>query len=336
MSATLNAPAARKIPLVDLQAEYREIKPEVTAAIEDALGRGDYILGKDVTLFEQEFAAWCGVRDCVGVATGTDALHFALRACGIGAGDEVITAPNSFVASASCITMAGATPVFADVDPRTTPSTPAAVERAITPRTKAIIPVHLYGQMADMPALLEIAENHGLRVIEDACQAHGASLMGRRAGTWGRRGLLQLLSRQEPWRLRRRGALVSRRPELAEAVRMLRNYGQSQKYHHDCLAYNSRLDTVQAAVLRVKLRHLDRWTEPAPGRRGLLRRAPAGAGAARSGESGAGGARLPPLRGAGAGPGRGAQVPERARRGRGTALPGGDPPPEDVRGPEPA
>jgi dTDP-4-amino-4,6-dideoxygalactose transaminase/acetyltransferase-like isoleucine patch superfamily enzyme len=249
------------IPLVDLKAQYRALAEEIDSAIQAVLERGDFILGGAVQDFEEEFADYCAVEHAIGVANGTDALHLGLRACGIGAGDEVITAANSFIASAAAISFAGATPVFADIDPRTYTLDPAAVERAITSRTRAILPVHLYGQPADMDAIMAIARRHGLRVIEDACQAHGALYRGRRVGTIGDLGAFSFYPGKNLGAAGDGGAAVTGDPDLARQMRMLRNYGQSAKYHHDFLAFNSRLDTVQAAVLRVKLRYLDGWNQ---------------------------------------------------------------------------
>jgi dTDP-4-amino-4,6-dideoxygalactose transaminase len=247
------------IPLVDLITQYQALAEEISGAVQTVLGRADFILGSEVQDFEEEFADYCCADHAIGVANGTDALHLGLRACGIGQGDEVITAANSFIASAAAISFSGATPVFADIDPHTYTLDPAAVERAITPRTRAILPVHLYGQPADMDAIMMIARRHGLRVIEDACQAHGARYKGRRVGSIGDLGAFSFYPGKNLGAAGDGGAAVTNSPELARQLRMLRNYGQSAKYHHDFLAFNSRLDTIQAAILRVKLRYLDRW-----------------------------------------------------------------------------
>jgi dTDP-4-amino-4,6-dideoxygalactose transaminase len=247
------------IPLVDLKAQYAALTSEINAAVQGVLERGDFILGGEVSAFEKEFAAFCGAGHAVGLANGTDALHLGLRACGIGPGDEVITAPNSFVASAAAISFAGATPVFADIDPRTYTLDPAVVEQAITPRTKAIMPVHLYGHPADMAPLLTIARKHGLKIVEDACQAHGAEYRGRRVGSIGDVAAFSFYPGKNLGAYGDGGAATTNDPDIAEKLRMLRNYGQSQKYHHDFLAFNSRLDTVQAAILRVKLRYMETW-----------------------------------------------------------------------------
>lgn len=249
------------IPLVDLQVQYRALSEEINRAVQAVMERGDFILGSEVSAFEEEFAAYCGARYAVGLANGTDALHLCLRACGIGRGDEVITAANSFIASASAISFTGATPVFADVDPRTCTIAPRAIEAAITPRTRAIVPVHLYGHPADMDPILAIARRHGLIVVEDACQAHGAEYKGRRVGSLGDAAAFSFYPGKNLGAYGDGGAATTNDPDVAERLRMLRNYGQRVKYQHDFLAFNSRLDTLQAAILRVKLRYLDAWNE---------------------------------------------------------------------------
>lgn len=249
----------RQIPFVDLLAQYETIADEVQRAISHVLHTTDFILGRDVALFEEEFAAYCEASYAVGVDSGTAALELALRACDVGPGDEVITVANTFIASAFAITHAGATPVLVDIDPQTSMMDVAAVERAITPRTKAIIPVHLYGHPVDMDPLLAIAARHGLAVIEDACQAHGARYKGRRVGSLGHMAAFSFYPGKNLGAYGDGGAVVTNDSWLAERVRMLRNYGQREKYHHVEIGYNRRLDTLQAAVLRVKLRHLDAW-----------------------------------------------------------------------------
>jgi len=247
------------VPLVDLKVQRASISDELNAAIQAVMDRCDFILGRDVSAFEDEFAQFCGASHCVGVASGTDALQLAMLALGVGEGDEVITAPNSFIATAAAISFAGARPVFADIDPETYTISPEAIEQAITERTKAIVPVHLYGQPADMDPIMEIAHKHGLAVVEDACQAHGAEYKGRRAGSIGDAAAFSFYPGKNLGAYGDGGAVVTNDPDLAEKVRMLRNYGQSRKYHHDFLAFNSRLDTLQAAILRVKLKHMDEW-----------------------------------------------------------------------------
>ncbi len=248
-----------KIPLVDLRAQYQLLAGEMNEALSQVLQRGDYILGQEVAEFEREFASYCDCRYAVGVASGTDALHLALEACGIGPGDEVITAPNSFVATASAISFCGARPVFVDIDPDRFTINPDLVASAITEKTRAIVPIHLYGQPVDMDALCPVAERFGLSIVEDACQAHGAEYNGRRIGSLGRAAAFSFYPGKNLGGCGDGGAVTTNDPEIAARVKQLRNYGQRVKYHHETLAYNSRLDTIQAAILRVKLQYLDTW-----------------------------------------------------------------------------
>ena len=221
----------------------------------------DFILGDDVEAFEAEYAEYCGTSHAVGLDSGLSALELGMRALGIGPGDEVITPAHSFIASSSAISFTGATPIWVDCDPNTYNIDPDRLKDAITSRTKAIMPVHLYGQPADMDAVLEVARNHGLLVIEDACQAHGARYQGRRVGSLGDIGAFSFYPGKNLGAYGDAGALVTGNADVAEKVRMMRNYGQRKKYDHVHLAWNRRLDTLQAAVLRVKLRHLDVWNE---------------------------------------------------------------------------
>jgi dTDP-4-amino-4,6-dideoxygalactose transaminase len=246
---------------VDLAAQYQQLKPELDAAMANVCARGDFILGEDVKLFEQEYAAFCQARCCVTVANGTEALQLALLACGVEPGDEVITCTHTFIATVLAIHQAGAKPVLVDCDPEFYTIDPEQVARAITPRTKAIIPVHLYGQPADMDPILELARRHKLRVIEDACQAHGAEYKGRRCGTMGDIAAFSFYPGKNLGAYGDGGALTTMRADLAERVWLLRNYGQKVKYEHILKGFNSRLDTMQAAVLRVKLRRLEQWNE---------------------------------------------------------------------------
>jgi dTDP-4-amino-4,6-dideoxygalactose transaminase len=248
-----------KIPFVDLATQYRSIKSEADAAVLRVFERGDFILGQDVTAFEQEFAAYCEASHCLGVANGTDALKIALQACGIGPGDEVISAAHTFIATTLAITECGATPVLIDCDPDYYLIDVSKIEAAITPRTKAILPVHLYGQCADMDPILAIAKKHNLVVIEDACQSHGARYKGKRAGSIGDIAGFSFYPGKNLGAYGDAGAITTNRADLAERVKLLRNYGQRVKYQHDVRGGNSRLDSVQAAVLRVKLKHLDDW-----------------------------------------------------------------------------
>ena len=249
------------IPFVDLKAQYASIKEEVNAAIQGVLDSCQFTLGSEVAAFEQEFAAYCGAAHGVGVNTGTSALHLALLAAGIGRGDEVITIPFTFVATVSAIDYTGATPVFVDIDPRSFTMDAGAIEAAITDKTKAILPVHLYGQPADMDPILEIARRHGLIVIEDAAQAHGAEYKGRRAGSMGDMGCFSFYPGKNLGACGEGGMVVTDNAEYARTIRMLRDWGAEKKYHHVLKGYNFRLEGMQGAVLRVKLRHLEAWTE---------------------------------------------------------------------------
>jgi dTDP-4-amino-4,6-dideoxygalactose transaminase len=249
------------IPFVDLKAQYRTIKQEIDAAVLGVIESCQFTLGSEVQAFEQEFAAFSGSVHGMGVNTGTSALHMALLAAGVGRGDEVITVPFTFVATVSAIDYTGATPVLVDIDPTTFTMDPAQLEAAITPRTKAIVPVHLYGQCADMDPILAIARKHGLVVIEDACQAHGAEYKGRRAGSMGDMGCFSFYPGKNLGAAGEGGMVVTANPEFARTVRMLRDWGAEKKYHHVLKGYNFRMETIQGVVLRVKLRHLEKWTE---------------------------------------------------------------------------
>lgn len=248
-----------QIPFVDLKAQYSAIVDEVNAAISTVLERTDFILGESVSMFEEEFAAYCEASYAVGLDSGTSALELALRAFDIGSGDEVITAANTFIATALAISYTGARVVLVDVDPSTYTIDPAEVEKAITPRTKAIIPVHLYGQPADMEPIMQIADRHGLVVIEDACQAHGAKYKGKRVGSIGHAAAFSFYPAKNLGAYGDGGMLVTSDKRVDESLRILRNYGQREKYHHGLRGYNRRLDTLQAAVLRTKLKYLDDW-----------------------------------------------------------------------------
>jgi dTDP-4-amino-4,6-dideoxygalactose transaminase len=250
-----------QVPFVDLGAQYRTISAEITEAVSRVFGQSDFILGREVSLFEEEFASFCQAKWAVGVDSGTSALELALRAYEIGSGDEVITAANSFIASALAISHAGATPVLADIDPDTFTIDVAAIEKAVTPRTKAIIPVHLYGHPADMDPILQLAQRHGLVVIEDACQAHGARYKGKRTGSLGHAAAFSFYPGKNLGAYGDGGAVVTSDHAVAKRLEMLRNYGQKEKYQHMFRGYNRRLDTLQAAVLRIKLKHLEEWNE---------------------------------------------------------------------------
>ena len=255
----LDGVSRMNVPFVDLKAQLEEIGDEVRSAIEEVIQRGDFILGRDVEAFEAEFAAYCGVRHCIGVGNGLDALRLTLQALDIGRGDEVITAANTFIATAQAILQAGATPVLVDCDPDTYNLDPRRLSGAITSRTKAIMPVHLYGQPADMDEIRVIADEHGLAIIEDAAQAHGAMYKGNRCGSMGIAGCFSFYPAKNLGAMGDGGAIVTDDRALAARIRKMRNYGSQVKYRHDVPGCNTRLDTIQAAVLRVKLRRLDKW-----------------------------------------------------------------------------
>jgi dTDP-4-amino-4,6-dideoxygalactose transaminase len=249
------------VPFLDLKAPHRELAPRILELWDEILQAGAFVGGQHVEGFEREFAAYVGSTHCVGMANGTDALRLALLAMGIGSGDEVITVPHTFIATTEAVTQTGATPVFVDVDPETATMDPGNVERAITPRTKAILPVHLYGQCADMEPLLETARRHGLKVLEDACQAQGAGYRGRRAGSLGDAAAFSFYPGKNLGACGEAGAVTTSDAALAERMRMLRDHGQRVKYVHSVEGYNARLDSLQAAVLRLKLTYLDAWNE---------------------------------------------------------------------------
>jgi dTDP-4-amino-4,6-dideoxygalactose transaminase len=247
------------IPFVDLKTQYRQLKPQIDAAVQSVMERGAYIMGQEHAEFEQAFAAYIGAKHCLGVSTGTDALELAIRACGIGPGDEVITVPNTFIATTEAITHAGAQLRWVEIDPRTYTMDPARIEAAITPHTKAILPVHLYGQPADMEPIMAIARRHGLKVIEDCAQAHGAKYRGQRVGTFGEAACFSFYPGKNLGAYGDGGAIVTNHDEIAEHIKLLRNHGQREKYVHALEGYCTRLDNLQAAVLLVKLPHLDDW-----------------------------------------------------------------------------
>ena len=244
------------IPLVDLQADYLLWRDEIDAAVARVLRSGWYILGQEVSQFETEFAAFCGVEHAVGVASGTDALLLALRAGGIGPGDEVITVAHTAVATVAAIELSGARPVLVDVTPDTYTLDPALIEPALTERTRAIVPVHLYGHSADLAPILDVARRHNLRVIEDCAQAHGATYQGRPVGSWGDAAAFSFYPTKNLGAIGDGGAIITRQADLAERLGRLRQYGWRERYISDTPGYNSRLDELQAAILRVKLRHL--------------------------------------------------------------------------------
>ncbi|MBE2212921.1 MAG: DegT/DnrJ/EryC1/StrS family aminotransferase [Opitutaceae bacterium] len=247
------------VPFLDLQAPYNELKSEIDAAHARCMASGWYIMGAECAAFEQEFAAYCGTRHCVGVGNGLEALHLILRAYGIGSGDEVIVPSNTYIATWLAVSYAGASPVPVEPDPVTFNLDPTRIEAAITPRTKAIMPVHLYGQPADMDAINAIARRHGLKVVEDNAQAQGARYKGRRTGALGDAAGISFYPGKNLGAFGDGGAVTTDDPEIAERVRILRNYGSRKKYFNEVMGYNSRLDELQAAFLRVKLTRLDEW-----------------------------------------------------------------------------
>jgi dTDP-4-amino-4,6-dideoxygalactose transaminase len=247
----------KQVPLVDLKAQHSRLQEPIQRATERVLERADFILGEEVSLFEQEFASYCGVRHAVGVDSGLAALELSLRAFDVGPGDEVITVANSFIATALAISSTGATPVLVDVDPDTYTMDVDALRRAISIRTKAVIPVHLYGQPADMDTIMKIAERQGLIVIEDACQAHGGRYKGRRTGSLGHAAAFSFYPTKNLGGFGDGGMVVTDIPQVTDRLRVLRNYGQREKHDHVVRGFNRRLDTLQASVLRVKLPQLD-------------------------------------------------------------------------------
>lgn len=250
-----------QVPFLDLKAQYATIKPQLDAAVLGVLESGQFVLGPAVADFEARFAAYCGVDHAVAVNSGTSALHLALLAAGVGPGDEVVTVSMTFVATTAAILYAGATPVFVDIDRDAWTMDPAAVEAAITPRTKAIMPVHLHGRPADMDAILAVADAHGLPVIEDAAQAHGAELGGRRAGSMGLLGCFSFYPGKNLGACGEGGAVVTRDAALADKMRMLRDWGQAKKYDHVLAGYNYRMEGIQGAALGVKMGFIEAWTE---------------------------------------------------------------------------
>jgi dTDP-4-amino-4,6-dideoxygalactose transaminase len=245
--------------MVDLRGQYEKIKPEIDGAIARVLASAQFILGKEVEEFESAVRRYLGVKHAIGCASGTDALQIALMAAGITKGDEVITTPFTFVATAEAIEILGAMPTYVDIDPMTYNIDPSKIEAAVTPKTKAIIPVHLFGQAADIDPILEIARKHRLRVIEDAAQAFGAEYKGKKAGAFGTAACFSFFPSKNLGAYGDGGMVVTNDDALADRVRMIARHGAREKYHHEILGMNSRLDAIQAAILNVKLRHLDGW-----------------------------------------------------------------------------
>src|SRR5262245_47628678 len=249
------------IPFVDLPAQYRALKPEIDAAVGRVLENAQFILGPAVAAFERDFAAFCTTKEAIGVNSGTSALHLSLLAAGVEPGDEVITVPFTFVATVAAIEYAGARPVLVDVEPEFLTMDPAKLEAAIASRTKAIIPVHLFGQPADMDPIMAIGRKHGLVVIEDACQAHGSEYKGRRCGSIGQLGCFSFYPGKNLGAYGEGGAVVTSDPDLAKKIRLLRAWGEETRYEHKYRGFNYRMDGIQGAILGVKLRYLEAWTE---------------------------------------------------------------------------
>jgi len=247
------------IPLVDLKAQHDSIREELLDAVTRTIDTSSFIMGPAIKEFEAAFAAFCGCERAVGVSSGTSALYLALLACGVGPGDEVITIPHTFIATAEAVSLCGATPVFVDIDPVTYTMDVGKLESAITSRTRAVVPVHLYGHPTDMDPLLEIARSHGLRVIEDCAQSHGATYKGRRVGSIGDMGCFSFFPAKNLGALGDAGAVTTHDEELARKVALVRNHGREGKYEHQFVGFNERMDTLHAAVLCVKLKHLDEW-----------------------------------------------------------------------------
>jgi dTDP-4-amino-4,6-dideoxygalactose transaminase len=247
------------IPMVDLKIQYLNIKDEIDGGILEALEKTQFILGPNVAAFETEAAAYLGVQHAVTVASGTDALHLALAAAGIGEGDEVITSPFTFIATAEAIRYVGATPVFVDIDPKSFNLDPDHIEAAITPKSRAVLPVHLFGQPADMAAIESICKKHGLALIEDCAQSFGAKASDRMTGAFGAFGCFSFFPSKNLGCYGDGGMVTTNSPELAEQIRILRNHGSRVRYHHKVIGYNSRLDEIQAVVLRAKLKHIEEY-----------------------------------------------------------------------------
>ncbi len=250
-----------KVNFVDLKAQYQTIKPEIDSAIQDVISNTAFILGKAVSDFEEKFAKFCGVKYCLGINSGTSALIMAMKALGIGEGDEVITTTNTFIATAEAISYAGATPVLVDIEDKSYNMDPGKLEKAITKKTKAIIPVHLYGQPADMNPILQIAEKRKIPVIEDTCQAHGAEYKERKTGGLGRVGCFSFYPGKNLGAYGEGGGVTTDDEDIAQKVKMLRDHGSPKKFYHEYIGNNCRLEGIQGAVLAVKLRYLDRWND---------------------------------------------------------------------------
>ncbi len=250
-----------RVPYLDLSAQMRPLRAEIDAALARALDNNTFCLGPDVVAFEREFAEFCGVKHCIAMNSGTSALHIAMMLLGVGPGDEVITTPYTFAATSWAISYVGAKPVYVDIDPETFNLNPALVEKAITPRTKAILPVHLYGHPFDIEALTAIGKKHNLPIVEDAAQAHAATFKGKRVGGFGASACFSFYPAKNLGAIGEAGALVTNDDEAAVRAKALREHGSKVRYHHDEVGFNYRMEGIQGAVLRVKLKHLDAWTK---------------------------------------------------------------------------
>jgi dTDP-4-amino-4,6-dideoxygalactose transaminase len=248
-----------RVPFLDIAAQNTALDAELESALEPVLRQGRFILGPAVEAFEHDFAEYLGVNHCVGLNSGTSALHMALIACNVGPGDEVITTPHTWISTSWAISYVGATPVYVDIDPKTYAIDPELVEKAITSRTKAIMPVHLYGQAADIKRLRQLADKHGLRLIEDAAQAHGAAVDGRRVGSFGEIGCFSFYPGKNLGAFGEGGAIVTNDMDIAQRIRRLRDHAQDGRHHHVEIGFNTRMEGIQGAVLQVKLKHLDAW-----------------------------------------------------------------------------
>jgi len=250
-----------KVPFIDLKVQFKQIERKVIPLMTEAMRNGAFVGGPQVSDFETEFAEFCDSKYCVGVCSGTDALRFSLMAAGVGRGDEVITVPNTFIAGTEAISQAGATPVFVDIYPDTYNMDVSQIEDKITEKTRALLPVHLYGQTSDMDPIIEIARKHNISVVEDACQAHGSLYKERKAGSFGVAGCFSFYPGKNLGAYGEGGAVVTQDKEIAEKIRMIRDHVQKEKYFHDMEGYNGRLDAIQACVLRIKLKRLDSWNK---------------------------------------------------------------------------
>ncbi len=250
-----------KVPFLDLKAQYESIKDEINVAIQKVLDSSAFASGPFVAAFEKEFAEFCKCKYAVGVGSGTEALWLTMLALGIGQGDEVVTVPNTFIATCEAISFCGAKPVFVDIDEQYYTMNPDLIEAVITSKTKAIVPVHLFGQMADMDPIMDIAKRYGLYVIEDACQAHGGEYKGKKAGSVGDAGCFSFYPGKNLGAYGEAGAVVTNNEDLNKKIKMMRDHGQSKKYYHDIIGWNARMDGLQGAILNVKLKHLNNWNE---------------------------------------------------------------------------